>query len=90
MAVALAVNQPNMKLIAVNSGPALHLAKTNAYRHGVNDRIDFRRDLLHPVSEQFDLLVANLPISSSEVPKADGVGRYEPHEALDGGLTVRL
>ncbi|MGI5836448.1 MAG: peptide chain release factor N(5)-glutamine methyltransferase [Chloroflexota bacterium] len=89
VAVALAVNQPNMKLIAVdNSGPALHLAKTNAYRHGVNDRIDFRRgDLLHPVSEQFDLLVANLPyIPSSEVPKLMvDVSRYEPHEALDGG-----
>lgn len=89
VAVALAVNQPDMKLIAVDSsGPALEVARANALRHSVSDRIDFRQgNLLHPVSERFDLLVANLPyIPSSDVPKLMvDVSRFEPHEALDGG-----
>lgn len=89
VAIALAANRPDLKVVAVdNSGLALKVALCNARRHGVSDRIEFRQgNLLRPVSERFDLLVANLPyIPSSEVPKLMvDVSRYEPHEALDGG-----
>lgn len=89
VAVSLAVNRPDLKLIAVdNSVFALQVAKANAYRHGVSSRIEFRwGNVLLPVIEGFDLLVANLPyVPSAEVPKLmTDVSGYEPHEALDGG-----
>lgn len=89
LAVALAVHQPRLRLIAVDSsGAALKVACENTRRHGVAKRIEFRcGDLLRPVGERLDLVVANLPyVPSAEVPRLmEDVSRYEPHAALDGG-----
>lgn len=89
VAVTLAVHQPRLALIAVDSSPAaLEVARTNAMRHGVQARIKFRRgDLLQVVTEKIDLLVANLPyIASEEIERLmPDVKDYEPRQALDGG-----
>ncbi len=89
VAVALVAGQPQLKVIAVDrSVRALEVAKENAARHQVTDRIEFiHGNLLRGITVALDLLVANLPyISSDEVPRLmPDVSQYEPHEALDGG-----
>ena len=72
------------------SADALALARKNAARHGVADRIDFRLgDLLEPVAAEpaFDLIVSNPPyIPTDVIPTLEpGVRDHEPHSALDGG-----
>lgn len=61
IAVALAVNEPQLRVIATDvSAPALAVARGNAAAHGA--RIDFRQgDLLVPVTETVDVVAANLP-----------------------------
>ena len=89
VAIALAARQPRLRLIAVDSSTeALRVARANAARHRVIERIDFRQaDLLEPVDERLDLLVGNLPyVPTDEIDRLmPDVSRYEPREALDGG-----
>jgi release factor glutamine methyltransferase len=61
IAIALAVSDPTLRLIATDvSAAALAVARTNAATHGA--RIDFRQgDLLGPITERVDVVVANLP-----------------------------
>ena len=61
IAVALATSEPQLRIIATDISPdALAVARANASAHG--RRIDFREgDLLAPVSEQVDVVAANLP-----------------------------
>ena len=63
IAVAVAVHEPDVRIIATDiSVDALDVARENATRHEVTDRIDFRQgDLLEPIFETVDLVVANLP-----------------------------
>jgi len=73
------------------SGEALDLARRNARKHGVEDKISFiGGDLLQPVSDQslrFDVIVSNPPYISSEALSSlpPEVGDHEPALALDGG-----
>lgn len=86
IAIALAVNLPGAQIVAVDrSRDALEVARTNAERHGVAGRIALREgDLLAPLVEQVDILVSNPPYTIlHEID--EGVRRYEPHAALDGG-----
>ena len=93
IAVALAKHLPkhlaSTKIIAVDiSSEALNLARSNAERNGVADRIEFRQsDLLENVSETLDVVVSNPPyISQSEYDMlpADIKG-FEPKAALLAG-----
>ena len=90
LAVTLAVHCPSARLTAVDlSADALGLARLNARRHGVSDRITFlQSDLLSfclSLSLSFDLLCANLPyLPSAELPGLP-FARFEPGLALDGG-----
>jgi release factor glutamine methyltransferase len=61
IAIALAVSDPKLRLIATDvSAAALAVARTNAAAHGA--QIDFRQgDLLGPITERVDVVVANLP-----------------------------
>jgi release factor glutamine methyltransferase len=61
IAIALAVSDANLRLIATDvSSAALAVARTNAAAHGA--QIDFRQgDLLGPITERVDVVVANLP-----------------------------
>lgn len=88
VAVALAVERPTLRLIATDiSERALDVARRNAARHGVADRIDFR---LTPVLDDVgavDLVVSNPPyIATGDAPgmMAD-VRDFEPHAALFSG-----
>ena len=90
IAVALAHELPFAQIAASEiSAAALVVARANAARHAVADRIRFLEgDLLAPVAgEQFDLIVSNPPY----VPEGDRatldveVRNYEPAQALFAG-----
>ena len=89
IAVALALNVPRSDVYAVDtSAEALAVAERNAERHGVASRILFYRgDLLSPLPEFADVLVANLPyVPTSEWERLPPELReHEPRTALDGG-----
>jgi release factor glutamine methyltransferase len=94
IAVTLAVEIPAARVIATDiSGAALAVARQNATRHGVSDRIEFYEgDLLAPlaglqVENQVDVLASNPPYIAENRPDLvhDNVRDYEPHLALFAG-----
>jgi len=87
IAISLARNLPEAKIYATDiSAPALKVALFNCQQHGVADRICLLEgDMLDPLPEPVDLIVANLPyIRESELPR-EGPVSFEPKVALDGG-----
>lgn len=94
IAIALAVQEPRLPLVYATdiSALALALATENARRLGVEARLQFLQgDLLEPLPERVDLLLANLPYIADNEQEilAPDVRDYEPHLALfgaDGGL----
>jgi release factor glutamine methyltransferase len=91
LVVALARELPELSWLAVDiSAAAIEVARENARRHGVGERIAFLLgDLLSPFKPRpwFRLLVANLPyVPRGEWEKLPGEIRdYEPQGALLGG-----
>ena len=89
LAIALAHEFPGARIIATDiSDAALAVARRNAARNGVADRIAFRSgDLLAPVTESADLIVSNPPyVASGDAPgMVPEVREHEPHVALFGG-----
>ncbi len=89
IAIALATRLPAAMLFAVDiSRDALDVAKLNAARLGVSDRIKFLHgDLLEPLLGPADLITANLPyIPDREIESLPReVSLYEPRIALAGG-----
>lgn len=89
IAVALAVSLPAARIVAVDvSRGALALARRNASRHGVADRVSLvQGDLLSPLGRPADLIVANLPYVPSDRwgALAPEIREHEPRAALDGG-----
>lgn len=83
IAVCLAKNLPDVAIYAVDiSPPALEVAAENCKEHGVNGRVElFKGDLLTPLPEPVDMIVANLPY----VRKAEIIAVFEPELALNGG-----
>jgi release factor glutamine methyltransferase len=90
IAVALAHALPRSRVTAVDLFPAaIEVARRNAERHGVIDRLTLlTSDLLEAVdSAGFDAVVANPPyIAEGEVLEPQ-VANYEPHSALYAGAT---
>lgn len=87
IALALAAHAPQLALIYATdlSAEALALAQENARRLGVAGRVRFLQgDLLEPLPEPVDLLLANLPYVAQDEPLAPTVRDYEPHLALFG------
>lgn len=87
MAVALTVLEPAIaRLYATDVSPAaLALARANARRYRVDDRvISIEGDLLEPVPEPVDLLVANLPYVPAGATPAQ-LTDHEPLLAFEGG-----
>jgi release factor glutamine methyltransferase len=82
IAIALAVAAPNIEVWATDTSPAaVALARTNAELHGVADRVHVRLgDLLDPVPEPVDVVVANLPYLP--VALRDPAYDDEPPEAI--------
>jgi release factor glutamine methyltransferase len=93
IAVALANELPHAEVLATDiSAQALAVARRNAVRHGVADRIQLvRTDLLASVSEadRFDLVVSNPPYIAREESGqlAREVREHEPADALFAGPT---
>ena len=89
IALTLARALPDASLIATDvSQDALEVARRNAARHALDGRIVFLHgDLLEPLTQGVDLLVANLPyVTTSDLAAAEPEVRdYEPSLALDGG-----
>jgi release factor glutamine methyltransferase len=91
IAIALAANAPSAHVHAVDvSAEALALAKENAARHHVSDRITFYEGdafAALPAGVQFDLIVSNPPyIPSAEIVTLQPEVRdFDPTPALDGG-----
>lgn len=91
LAVATAHGHKGSRVTAIDaSADALAIARRNAEKHGVADRIHFLHgDLLTPLAadELFDFILSNPPY----IPREDldrlpvGVRDYEPRQALDGG-----
>lgn len=89
VAVALANEIVSAQIIATDiSAAALDVARRNAIRHGVADRVHFvRTDFLAGIGRPADLIVSNPPY----VPYAHAAGLspevrdFEPHVALFGG-----
>ena len=83
IAVAIAARAPSAEIWATDtSAEALWLARLNAARLGVADRVHILRgDLLEPVPGRLDVVLANLPYLSE--PEADDPDiQGEPLEAV--------
>ena len=91
IALALAAENPFVRLVATDiSAVAVEVARRNAARLGLGDRVAIRRgDLLAdlPPRERFDLIVSNPPyIPTAEYRTLEAnVRDYEPRLALHGG-----
>ena len=88
IALTLAAEWPEAQVEAVDlSADALALARENAARLGLAERVQFSRsDLLAEVTGEFDLIVANLPyIETAEIAQLAREVRHDPPAALDGG-----
>ncbi len=89
IAVAVAKHLAEARVVATDvSDAALAVARRNAERHGVADRIDFRPGgLFEPLSGRYAFICANPPYIPDDEwgAVAANVKRYEPTGALRGG-----
>lgn len=88
IAVSLAIHLPAAQVIATDLYETpLRVAEVNVQRHNVADRITLLQgDLLEPIAEPADLVVANLPyIRTDVIDTLQPEIQFEPREALDGG-----
>lgn len=88
IAINLALHLPAARIFAVDcADEVLDVAAYNVRAHNVLDRVSLGKgDLLEPVPEPVDLVLANLPyIPSERIPNLQPEVRQEPQLALDGG-----
>jgi HemK-like putative methylase len=80
--VTIALAAPQVEVFATDINPAaVEIARENAARHGVAHRVHvFEGDLLDPVPESVEIVVANLPY----LPEAEHDAAYddEPPDAI--------
>lgn len=91
LAIALAVKSPDARVHALDlSADALEIAKQNAARHQVLQRIQFVCGdgfAALPEGNRFDLIISNPPyVATAEIESLEPEVRdYDPRSALDGG-----
>ena len=92
IAVALAVSEPGVRVLATDVSPeVLAVARRNVEAHGVADRVELRQgDLLAPIREPVDAVAANLPYLT-EASVAQWTGErtslaFEPRSAVLAGV----
>src|SRR5207253_2598351 len=89
IAVALAVNLPDARVLAIDrSLDAIKIAEENVQRHRVADRVELLLgDLLAGLEGEHDVVVANPPyVPSDQIATLQRQVRdWEPRIALDGG-----
>ena len=85
--IALAKTITDLSVFMTDISPnALKVARINAKKYGLSDRLEFRlTDLLDGITGQYDLICANLPYIPSQVLSKLPVAESEPLLALDGG-----
>jgi len=87
IATSLALNLPQTRIYATDiSAPALDVALFNCRKHRVAERISLLYgDLLDPIPEPVDLIIANLPyVNEKELTHKSSLN-FEPGLALNGG-----
>ena len=91
IALALAKELPNAEIHATDSSlQALEIARVNAARHQLEQRIHFHHtDLLATLTPPFDFIVSNPPyVGESEEDQVQlEVRKFEPRSAVFGGAT---
>jgi release factor glutamine methyltransferase len=89
IAVSLALALPRAKICATDiSAPALQVAEMNCRRHAVSSQVELLQgNLLEPLSQPVDMIVANLPyIKDCEFKDlSPEIINFEPTTALAGG-----
>jgi len=88
IAISLIKKIPDCKIIASDiSTEALEVAKINARRHGVYDRIEFvESDLFDRIEGRFDIIISNPPyVARGEFETLQKEVLMEPRVAIDGG-----
>ncbi len=88
--ISLAKELPHCEFVATDiSSDALDVARGNAVRNQVDERVEYRQGDLYGVlgdGEKFNAIVANLPyIESAEIETLAKEVQAEPLLALDGG-----
>lgn len=87
IAVSLAANITTVKIYATDiSAQSLKVAEQNCIKHGVKERVTLiQGDMLEPLRESVDVIVANLPyVREADIP-GQGTLSFEPNLALNGG-----
>jgi release factor glutamine methyltransferase len=89
VAIAIAHERRAARVVATDiSDTALEVARRNAVRHGVSDRVTFTRtDILDGVDGPFDIIAANPPyvVDGARPALQPEVRDFEPNVALFGG-----
>jgi release factor glutamine methyltransferase len=89
LAVTIAAEFRRARVVATDiSAPALAVARANAERHNVGDRVEFRETrYLDGIEGPFDLIVSNPPYITDEEYEglAPEVRSFEPRTALTAG-----
>ena len=87
IAISLALNLPQAKIYATDiSASALEVALFNCQKHRVVNRINLLQgDMLDPLPEPVDLIVANLPYIKQLELRQMRSAAFEPQLALNGG-----
>jgi release factor glutamine methyltransferase len=87
VALAIAAELPGAEIIATDTSPAaLEVARANAARLGLGERVRFAEDW-RPATGPYDLVVANLPyVREGDWERlAPEITEYEPRQALVAG-----
>jgi len=88
IALAVADELPDAEVTATDTSPAaLEVARGNAERLGLSERVRFVEGTLPDAGDGFDLILANLPyVAERDWPSLQPeVTKYEPREALLAG-----
>jgi release factor glutamine methyltransferase len=89
IAISLALALPQAKIYATDiSASSLRVAEMNCQRHAVSSQVELLQgDLLEPLSQPVDMIVANLPyIKDCEFKDlSPEIRKFEPTTALTGG-----
>ena len=88
IAINLAIHLPAAQIYAMDlTDEVLDVASYNVHAHNVADRITLLKgDLLEPLPQSVDLIVANLPyLPSQRIPTLQPEIQWEPRQALNGG-----
>jgi release factor glutamine methyltransferase len=88
IAINLAIHLPAARIYAIDTAdPVLDVAAYNIRAHNVADRVTLvQGNLLEPLPEPVDLIVANLPyIPTERIATLQPEIQWEPVQALDGG-----